>query len=105
MGSITALASKWLHSSCAVRIFVDRVYLGSFCNRGGCRGAVGSVFGTLVDGIVVGVGSGFTPGDGAVVEMVDGTTLGDGAVVVIGYGPLGGDVVRAPGGRDVASIP
>ena len=87
MISMTELASKWIHDSCAVSICVTRTYLEEFLSVMGCwkrkdfRGATCSVLHTLVDGAVVGIG--------------DGTTLEDGAVVGICDGYLGGNVVGA----------
>ena len=102
---MTALASNLLHVLCAVRICVYRAYMGALWNRVNCRGAAGSVLGTLGDGIVVGIGDGSTLGDGAVVGIGDDTTLVYGVVAGIGNAPLGGDVVGALVGRDAASIP
>ena len=96
IGLMTSFGSKWLYDSCAVKIFMSRLYLeaalsllGGWRSRD-CRGYIVSVCGTTRDGAVTGI--------------CDGTTLGDGAVVGIGDAPLGGDVVGAPVGRYVASI-
>ena len=81
----------FLHASCAVMICVSRAYPGAFWNCGDLCAADGSVLDTLRDCAVVGLG--------------DGPTLRDGAVVGVGDAPLGGNVVGALVGRDVASIP
>ena len=96
MGSITALASKYLHASCAVGICVARAYLESVLSVLGCwrcqnfRGAAGAVLGTSSYGAVMGPGNG---------------TVGSGAVMGTGDVTLGcGDVVRAIVVIYVASI-
>ena len=96
MGLMTVLASKFMHALCDVKICVAREYLGAVLSviecwrRRDLHGTTGSVLGTLRDGAMVGIG--------------DGTTLRDGAVVGIGEAPLGGYLVGAMLGRDVASI-
>ena len=89
---MTALALDLLHALCAANCR-DR------------RGAAGSVLGTLEYGAVAGIGDGFTLGDGSVVGIGEGTTLRYGAVLGIVDGPLGGDMVGAMVGDDVAIIP
>ena len=77
---MTALDLKWLHASFAVRICVDRVYLGGVWNNMDRRGAAGSVLNTLVDGVVFSIGDGTTLGDVSVVR------IGDGLLVVMWSG-------------------
>ena len=79
-----------------------RAYLGAFWNHGYCCGAAGSVLGTVGDGAVVGICDGSTLRDVTVVGIGYGTTIRDGSVVGICDLPLGGDVVGALVGRDVA---
>ena len=85
MGSMTALASNLLHSSCAVIICVARAYLGELLNCGDCRGAADSVLGYLGDGDVVGKCDGSILRAGAVVEIGGGPTFGDGVWVAGSY--------------------
>ena len=79
------LASDLLHDSCAVRVCVERAYLGVFWNCGDHCGTTGSIIGILGDSAVVGIG--------------DCSTFGYSAVLGIGVDGVGALVVT-----DVASI-
>ena len=74
IGLMTSFGSKWLYDSCAVKIFMSRLYLeaalsllGGWRSRD-CRGYIVSVCGTTRDGAVTGICDGTTLGDGAVVD-------------------------------------
>ena len=82
-----------------------RDYLGAVWNRGDCRGAAGSVLGTLGYGDVVEIGDVYTLGDGAVARIGDGTIIRDVNVLGIGDVQLGDYVVGEMVGRYIASIP